>query len=75
MDKETIALIIAQNGLGTAATILAVKAAKLKKKLDKAKTPEDSRQIESDITKTEKLATALRIANEGIIQYQAETSA
>lgn len=75
MDKEMIALIIAQNGLGTAATILAVKAAKLKKKLEKAKTPEETKQIESSITKTEKLSAALRIANDGIIQYQAETSA
>lgn len=74
MDKEMIALIIAQNGLGTAATILAVKATKLKKKLEKAKTPEETKSIASDISKTDKLATALRIANDGIIQYQAETA-
>lgn len=73
MDKETIALIIAQNGLSTAATLLNAKAAKLRKQFDKA-TGEAKAQLGSQIRKTEKLATGLRLANEGITEYQVETA-
>lgn len=73
MDKEMIALIIAQNGLGTAVTLLTAKAARLRKKAANA-TGDVATKLNRDATKAEKLATALRIANEGIVQYQAETS-
>jgi hypothetical protein len=70
MDKETIALIIAQNGLGTASTLLAAKSAKLKKQLDKEGDDVKRAALEKKITKAEHLSTALRIANEGIVEYQ-----
>lgn len=74
MDKEPIALIIAQNGLGTAATILTVKANKLQKQWDKAKTDVERAKIQRQITKANKLAVALKIANDGITQYQIDTA-
>lgn len=73
LDKEAIALIIAQNGLATAATLLNAKAAKLRKKFDKA-TGDAKAELGTQIRNTEKLATALRLANDGIIQYQIETA-
>lgn len=73
MDKETIALIIAQNGLGTAAALLIGKKVRLERQLAKAK-PEDQEAIARKIQNTEKLAVALRLANEGIASYQAETA-
>ncbi len=74
MDKETIALIIAQNGLGTAATLLNAKAAKLKKQWEKAKSDVDRALIQVQITKANKLAVALKLANDGIVQYQIDTA-
>lgn len=73
MDKETIALIIAQNGLGTAATIMTAKKIKLEKQLAKAK-PEDRETIRKKVIGAEKLAIALRAANDGINQYNAEVA-
>lgn len=73
MDKEAIALIIAQNGLGTAAALLTGKKIKLERQFAKAK-PEDQAAIRQKIQNTEKLAVALRLANDGIISYQAETA-
>ena len=74
MDKETVALIIAQNGLGTAATILLAKKLKLEKQLAKAK-PEELEAIRKKVVGTEKLAIALKAANDGINQYNAEVAA
>jgi hypothetical protein len=74
VDKETIALIIAQNGLGTAATLLNAKAARLKKQWDRARDDAARAVIQKQITKTQKLAVALKIANDGIAQYQVETA-
>lgn len=74
MDKETVALIIAQNGLLTASTLLMAKRARLEKQHAKAKTPQEAGRIAEQMRKAEKLATALRIANSGIVEYQAETS-
>lgn len=72
MDKETIALIIAQNGLGTASTLLLAKAAKLKRKLETA--GPDRAKIEADIRKTEKLVIALEEANKGLLSYMGRTA-
>ncbi len=68
-----IALIIAQNGLGTATAILSAKAVKLRKLADKG--GPDAMKLAKQAKKVENLATALKIANEGISEYQAETSA
>lgn len=73
MDKEMIALIIAGNGLGTAVTLLTAKAARLRKKASST-SGDAAAKLNRDAVKAEKLATALRIANEGITQYQIETS-
>lgn len=75
MDKETITLIIAQNGLGTAVTILTAKANKLRKKADNATDATVKAKLESDAKKAEKLAGALKIANNGVTEYIAEFSA
>lgn len=74
MDKETIALIIAQNGLGTATGLLTARANRLQKQWDKAQTDAERAKIQRQITKTNKLALALKIANDGITEYQAEFS-
>ncbi|MDX2041619.1 MAG: hypothetical protein SF097_10230 [Acidobacteriota bacterium] len=73
MDKETVALIIAQNGLKTAATILAAKAAKQEKKAATATDPAAKTKLAKDATKTKKLAAALSAADQGITTYITET--
>ena len=74
MDKETIALIIAQNGLATAATLLTAKAAKLEKQLAKvANNKAATAKLNKDITKTKKLVAALSAANDGLTSYLTKT--
>lgn len=73
MDKETLALVIAQNGLLTAATLLTAKAVKLQKAWDKAKTAEEKAAIQKQITKASKLSTMLKIVNQSILEYQQQT--
>lgn len=73
MDKEAIALIIAGNGLKTANTLFTVKAAKLRVKAGRA-SGDEAAKLNKAASKAEKLAKALQIADEGITQYQAETS-
>lgn len=75
MDKETVALIIAQNGLKTAATILAAKAAKQEKKAATATDPAQKTKLTKDAVKTKKLAAALSAADQGITTYISETQA
>lgn len=75
MDKETVALIIAQNGLKTAAAILAAKAAKQEKKADTATDAALKTKLVKDAAKTKKLAAALSAADQGITTYIAETQA
>lgn len=72
MDKETIALIIAQNGLKTAATILATKAAKQEKKADTAVDGAAKAKLVKDSSKAKKLAAALAAADAGISTYLSE---
>lgn len=74
MDKETIALIIAQNGLRTASTILSAKSAKLEKQLAKAKDKQEQAKLTKDANKAKKLAAALLAADEGITAYLRETA-
>lgn len=74
MDKETIALIIAQNGLKTASGLVAARAARLLKKSESATDPAVKAKLKSDAENAKKLATALTIADAGITQYQIETA-
>lgn len=74
MDKETIALIIAQNGLRTASTILGAKSAKLEKQLAKAKDKQEQAKLTKDANKAKKLSAALLAADEGITAYLRETA-
>lgn len=74
MDKETIALIIAQNGLKTASAILAAKAAKLEKQLAKATEKADQTRLTKDINRTKKLAAALTASDEGLTAYIRESA-
>lgn len=69
MDKETMVLVIAQNGLGTAEAFLKASAAKLQKQLEKAKTEEDKAAIQKQIDKRQKLARALNAADVGVKEY------
>lgn len=75
MDKETITLVIAQNGLGTAVTLLTTKAIKLHRKAESTTDPATKAKLESDAKKAEKLAGAMKIANDGVTQYIAEFGA
>ena len=75
MDKETIALIIAQNGLGTAASILAAKATRLQKLAAKETDTIKLAALNKQIRCATKASAALKAANDGIAEYQAETAA
>lgn len=70
MDKETIALIIAQNGLATAASILAAKVAKLQKLAAKEADAAKLAALNKQIKCATKLSAALKAANDGITEYQ-----
>jgi hypothetical protein len=70
MDKETIALVIAQNGLTTAATLLTAKTAKLERQLAKAGNDKAAAaKLTKEIGKTKKLVAALSAANDGLASY------
>lgn len=73
MDKETIALIIAQNGLKTASTILTAKAAKQEKKAATTADAAEKARLTKDAARTKKLAAALVAADQGINTYISET--
>lgn len=74
MDKETLALIIAQNGLKTASLLLTSKVAKLEKQLPKAASDKAATtKLTKEITKIKKLAAALAAADDGLSSYLAKT--
>ena len=74
MDKETVALIIAQNGLKTATLLLTAKVTKLEKQLAKAGDDKaTATKITKDINKTKKLAAALAAADDGLTSYLTKT--
>ena len=75
MDKETIALIIAHNGLSTAATLLQAKATRLAARAEKAKDPGDASKLSKDAKKAKKLAAALSAADLGLAAYLEEADA
>lgn len=72
MDKITIALIIAQNGLRTAAGLLTAKATKAETQA--AAGGGDSAKLKKDAAKARKLAAALNAADTGITAYLTDTS-
>lgn len=74
MDKILVALIIAQNGLKTAATLLVGSKSKLEKQLSKAKTEEERSALQRKIEKSDKLAAALHAVDAGITDYQSEAA-
>ena len=69
MEKETILLVIAENGLKTAAIFLTAKAIKQEKQADKAKVKETAEKLKKDAAKTKKLAAILTAADQGITTY------
>ena len=74
MDKETIILVIAQNGLKTASLLLASKVVRLEKQL--AKAGDDKAlvaKLTKDIAKTKKLSAALAAADDGLTSYLTKT--
>lgn len=72
MDKLTLALIIAQNGLRTAAGLLSAKATKTETQAGSATGP-DAVKLKKDAARTRKLAAALTAADTGITSYLTET--
>jgi len=73
MDKETTILIIAQNGLKTAATLFSAKSARLEKQAEKATDPAAKSKLAKKAAKAKKLAAALIASDEGITAYIRET--
>lgn len=69
MDKETMLLVIAQNGLLTAAAFLDAKIKKEQRKLEKVKDEAERVKIEKGIKKTEKLAAIFRATDTGVKDY------
>ncbi|HEY6402483.1 MAG TPA: hypothetical protein VI479_13795 [Blastocatellia bacterium] len=74
MDKETIIIIIAQNGLKTASTLFTSKTAKLEKQADKAKDAVAKSKLTKEAAKAKKLASILIAADEGLTAYLRESA-
>jgi hypothetical protein len=72
MDRITLALVIAQNGLRTAATLLAAKAAKAEAQ-SASGTGADATKAKKEAAKAKKLAAALSAADTGITSYLTDT--
>ena len=72
MDRITLALVIAQNGLRTAATLLAAKAAKAEAQAGSA-TGADATKAKKEAAKARKLAAALSASDTGITSYLTDT--
>ena len=69
MDKETTIIIIAQNGLKTAASLFSAKVIKLEKQVDKATDPAVKSKLAKEAAKTKKLASILTASDEGLTAY------
>lgn len=74
MNKEMTILIIAQNGLKTAATLFASKAARLEKKLKNLTDKKEIAALNKRLGKAKKLASILAAADEGITAYMRESA-
>lgn len=73
MDKETIIIVIAQNGLKTASSLFTSKTAKLEKQAEKAKDAAAKSKLTRDAAKAKKLASILIAADEGLAAYIRES--
>ena len=71
MDRITLALVIAQNGLRTAAGLLTAKATKAEAQA--AAGGADAAKAKKEATKARKLAAALNAADAGITSYITDT--
>jgi hypothetical protein len=69
MDKLTIVLVIAQNGLKTAATALTQKAVKLDAGAGNASDKQEAAKLAKKAQKARDLAKALLAADTGIATY------
>jgi CRISPR/Cas system CMR-associated protein Cmr5 small subunit len=74
MDKETTIIIIAQNGLKTAATYFTAKAAKIDKQVDKATDTATKSKLTKDSASAKKLASILSAADQGLTSYLGESA-
>lgn len=74
LDKEMIALVIAQNGLGTAQSLVAIKAATLERQAGTEQNAALKRKLLASARKTQKLAAVLNAADVGLAEYLAEAS-
>jgi CRISPR/Cas system CMR-associated protein Cmr5 small subunit len=72
MDKETTILIIAQNGLKTAAIFFSTKSDKLGKQAEKSEDKAAKSKLMKKAAKAKKLAAILISADEGITAYLRE---
>jgi len=74
MDKETTIIIIAQNGLKTAATYFTAKSAKLDKQAEKATDPAAKSKLTKDAAKARKLSSILNASDQGLTSYLNDNS-
>jgi hypothetical protein len=74
MDKETIIIIVAQNGLKTASALLTSKSSKLEKQADKAKDAATKSNLTKEAAKAKKLASILIAADDGLAAYLRESA-
>lgn len=72
MDRLTLALIIAQNGLRTASGLLLAKATKAETQAAAA-TGAEATKLKKEAAKSKKLAAALNAADTGITAYMTDT--
>jgi hypothetical protein len=75
MDRLTTILIIAQNGLKTAASILISNAKKLDGQSAKATDPKEAARLKKKADKSRKLANVLNSADVGITNYMNDADA
>jgi hypothetical protein len=69
MDKETIIIVIAQNGLKTASGLFTAKSLKLEKQAGKAKDSATTSKLTKEAARAKKLASILIAADEGLTAY------
>lgn len=74
MDKETIIIIVAQNGLKSASALFTSKSGKLEKQADKAKDSAIKNKLTKEAAKAKKLASILIAADEGLAAYLRESA-
>lgn len=66
-------LIIAQNGLKTAATLFSSKALKIEKQIKQATDKKEIAGLKKSLNKLKKLASILSVADQGITSYLIES--